>query len=134
MTAANTQTPTWALDNLTITRNDDWFRLYTWQLANETPIDLTGYSAHAQARTSTRGQLIIDLVSAGTPDATALAAGTITLGGTEGTITLALSSTETAKLTPGTFCDWDLVLTDAGGAESTLVRGSVTIGERVTDG
>lgn len=85
-----------------------------------TPINLTGMTARMQIRDSADDSLILELTTEN---------GRITLGGTAGTITLAVTAADTAALTRGGVYDLELV----NGAEvNRLVQGKATLSEEVT--
>jgi hypothetical protein len=108
---------------LTILQGSTFSQQFVWKTGDPaTPADLTSYTARAQARaTYTSSTAIFDLTTAN---------GGITLGGTAGTITLALSSTATAALTPGNYV-WDLELT-LGSTVRRLIAGKLTVSPEVT--
>lgn len=82
--------------------------------AGGTPLNLTGYTVHAQARTSPSASLAFSLPATIT-DAAA------------GTITLAWTDEQTAALPPGGFA-WDLVLgTPTGERIGPILAGSINI-------
>ena len=103
----------------------EWGVSMTWYVttvAAGTKKDLTNYTAAMDIR---RKQ----------SDSTALAALTsgdgITLGGTAGTINIALTDVQTASITPG-FGYWDLELIDSGGSNMQLVHGTCEFRPSVT--
>lgn len=86
------------------------------------PVDLTGYTADMKVKNG--GNLLVELSTSN---------GRITLGTTDGTITLLLSATETAALAPGSG-EYDLLLTSGSGVVVPLVAGSVYIRQSVSGG
>ena len=96
----------------------------TWQTGG-TAVNLTGYSARMQVRDSYDGGTAIVSLSNGTG---------ITLGGTAGTIDLALSATATAALdgTPNTQFVYDLELVSGAGYVTRLVEGRFYVYPEVT--
>jgi|TARA_R110002020_G_scaffold181076_1_gene375852 hypothetical protein len=96
----------------------------TWYTssAKTATVDLSSYTAAMDIR---RKQ----------SDSTALIALTsssgISLGGTDGTITISLTDTQTAAITPG-FGVWDLELIDSGGSNLRLVEGTCEFTPSVT--
>tara|TARA_R110000824_G_scaffold18676_5_gene73583 strand:- start:978 stop:1337 length:360 start_codon:yes stop_codon:yes gene_type:complete len=103
----------------------EWGVSMTWYVttvAAGTKKDLTNYTAAMDIR---RKQ----------SDSTALAALTsssgITLGGTAGTINIALTDVQTAAIDPG-FAVWDLELIDASGSNMQLVHGTCEFTPSVT--
>lgn len=102
----------------------DWQPVVTYYSddAGTTPVDLSSYEAECVARDN-RGNVVFSLRSSGL----ASADGTLTLGGSNGTITFALPDTVTSGLEPGVY-DIDLALTDgSGNKEVPLLWGTVTV-------
>jgi hypothetical protein len=96
----------------------------TWQAADGTPVDLTGYSARMQARqTYASTTAVLNLTNAG---------GNITLGGTAGTVVVTVSATATAALTAPWSGVYDLELASAGGVVTRLLEGSLRVTPEVT--
>lgn len=93
------------------------------EIAFNTPIDLTGYTARMQIRSDVDSDTV--LVSLTTEN------GGITLGGTDGTVTLLISATATAALTwdEGVY---DLELVSSGGVATRLVSGRIAVSDEVT--
>ena len=96
----------------------------TWYLtsAKTSTKDLTNYTAAMDIRrkVSDSSALIALTSSSG-----------ITLGGTAGTISIVLTDTQTAAVTPG-FAYWDLELIDADGSNLRLVEGTMEFTPSVT--
>lgn len=96
----------------------------TWKSAGA-PVNLTGYSARMQVReTYDAGSAVVNIT---------LGTG-ITLGGTAGTIGLALTATQTAVLdgTPNKQYVYDLELQSGAGYVTRLVEGRFTVYPEVT--
>jgi len=84
---------------------------------NGDPINLTGYTGDAEMRkhyTSSNSQSF-----------------SINLGGTSGTVTLSLTATQTANLTPGRYV-YDVEVTSGANVVSRIVEGIVTVTPEVT--
>lgn len=84
---------------------------------NGDPINLTGYTGDAEMRkhyTSSNSQSF-----------------SINLGGTSGTVTLSLTSAQTANLTPGRYV-YDVEVTSGANVVSRIVEGIVTVTPEVT--
>lgn len=84
---------------------------------NGDPIDLTGYTGDSEMRkhyTSSNSQSF-----------------SVNLGGTSGTVTLSLSATQTANLTPGRYV-YDVEVTSGSNVVSRIVEGIVTVTPEVT--
>ena len=93
----------------------------TWQ-TNGTAVDLTGYGARMQVRTTVDSTAVALSLTAGTG---------ITLGGTVGTIVLAASSTATAALSANQYV-YDLELVSGAGYVTRLVQGNFVVYGEVT--
>lgn len=96
----------------------------TWE-TNGTAVNLTGYTGRMQVRESyDAGTAIVSLTS-GTG---------ITLGGTAGTINIALTAAQTAALdgTPNVQAIYDLELVNGAGYVTRLVEGRFMIYPEVT--
>lgn len=87
----------------------------------ETPVNLSGYSAAMQVR-SQAGTLLTTFSTT---------AGSIALGGTAGTITLSAAPSTTAGWTFGAGL-YDLQLTDGSGDVTTLLSGIFTVNAAIT--
>ena len=107
--------------SFTIEQGTDFSRVLTWKDSNGNLIDLTGYTAACQVR-DFKGGVLIDF----TED------GSITLGGTEGTVTLELPNSFTSTLDFDT-ARYDLKLTSSGSLKDRLVQGTVTLSKEVTE-
>jgi hypothetical protein len=84
---------------------------------NGDPINLTGYTGDAEMRkhyTSSNSQSF-----------------SVNLGGTSGTVTLSLTATQTANLTPGRYV-YDVEVTSGANVVSRIVEGIVTVTPEVT--
>ena len=96
----------------------------TWYLtsAKTTTKDLTNYTAAMDIRRKlSDSSALIPLTSSSG----------ITLAGTDGTISIVLTDTQTAAVTPG-FAYWDLELIDADGSNLRLVEGTMEFTPSVT--
>ena len=84
---------------------------------NGDPIDLTGYTGDSEMRkhyTSSNSQSF-----------------SVNLGGTSGTVTLSLTASQTANLTPGRYV-YDVEVTSGSNVVSRIVEGIVTVTPEVT--
>ena len=84
---------------------------------NGEPVDLTGYTGDSEMRkhyTSSNSQSF-----------------SVSLGGTLGTVTLSLTSGQTANLTPGRYV-YDVEVTSGANVVSRIVEGIVTVTPEVT--
>lgn len=100
----------------------------TWQVtvpvltADNTPVDLAGYTARAQVRDGYAGATALHEWT--------VAAGNMTLG--SGQVTLSVPAATSAAWT-WRFARWDLELTNPGGVVITrLVEGSVLVDPEIT--
>jgi len=110
-----------ATTNLIIDQGATWSITFTYKNTDGTPINLTGYSAALQLRTS------YDAASA----ALSLTSGSgIVLGGTAGTIAVTATATQTGALTAGEYVH-DLELTSSS-VVTRLVQGRITVTPQVT--
>lgn len=109
---------------MTIYQGADFERVLTWSLGEPSVlVDLTGYAARMQLRTYTESaDVVLDLTTAN---------GRITLGGTDGTIELHLTATDTEAL-PANQYAYDLEVIAPGGFVTRLVEGFVNVDPEVT--
>ena len=96
----------------------------TWKDSTGAAINLTGYTARMQARSTYDATTsILSLTSA---------SGDIVLGGAAGTITITASATITAALTAPFSGVFDLELVSGSGVVTRLLEGAVSISPEVT--
>jgi hypothetical protein len=105
--------------NLSMPQGETFRAVLTWKV-NGIPVDLTSYTARMQARKRVSSAAVLDFTEG---DA-------ITLGGTNGSITIDVSATDTALIPAGTYV-YDLEL-DSGGSVRKLVEGTITVPAEVT--
>lgn len=101
------------------------FNIEWTQSDKVTAVDITGYTARMHVRSAVDSEdILIDLTTANSR---------IVLGGTAGTIQLAITATDTAGLTFSTAV-YDLELVNAGGDGSVtrLIYGGVEVRPEVT--
>lgn len=103
--------------NLDIYQGDDYAASVTVRNADNTAADITGYTASAQIRRAVA-------------DVDAVIVATITCTVQSPLVLLALTHTQTEALT-GRYV-WDLQLTSAGGAVTTVLEGNVIVDAEVT--
>ena len=96
-------------------------KVFTWEV-DAVPVNLTGYTARMQVRSTKDSATTIVSLTTGSG---------ITLGGAAGTITLDLSATATAALPSGVYL-YDLELVSGGGQVTRLLEGKFTISAEVT--
>ena len=110
-----------ATTNLIIDQGATWNITLTYKNSDGSPINLTGYTAALQLRTS------YDASSA----ALSLSSGSgIVLGGTAGTIAVTATATQTGSLTAGEYV-YDLEITSSS-VVTRLVQGRITVTPQVT--
>ena len=110
-----------ATTNLIIDQGATWNITFTYKNTDGNPINLTGYTAALQLRTS------YDAASA----SLSLTSGSgIVLGGTAGTIAVTATATETGGLTAGEYV-YDLEITSSS-VVTRLVQGRITVTPQVT--
>ena len=98
-------------------------KVLTWKDSTGTPINLTGYSARMQVRSSVEAaSTIIELTTVNSR---------ITLGGVAGTITLNISAADTTALTAESGV-YDLELVSGANVVTRLLEGNVIISKEVT--
>jgi phage tail sheath gpL-like len=108
--------------NTTIDQGSVWSVVLVYTDSNNTPVNLTGYTAAMQLRqnyNSTTADLTLTTANGG-----------ITIVGATGTITINATATQTGLLDPG-FYVYDLELT-SGSNISRLIQGQLTVAEQVT--
>lgn len=108
--------------NIVCDQGATFSRIITWKNTSGTPIDLTGYTAKMQVRTTPAAASAVLTLST--------AAGSIVLGGALGTITL--TGQASAMNMDGYNYVYDLELTSSGGAVTRLVMGNFTVRAEVT--
>lgn len=109
--------------NFTIYQGATFRRIFTWKDENEEVVDLTSYTARMHIRES---------VDADDPFLTLTTEnGGISLGGMSGTITLAISDSDSAAITV-TNGIYDLELESGAGTVTRLLQGNVIISKEVT--
>ena len=115
--------PAGTLD-LEIEQGATFTKVLTWKDSEDVPINLSGFQARMQIRTTEE---------AADPPALALTTvnGRIALGGIAGTITLLISATDTSAITAGSYV-YDLELESGGGTVTRLVKGAVTVDREIT--
>lgn len=108
--------------NTTIDQGSVWSVVLVYTDSNNTPVNLTGYTAAMQLRQNYNSD-IADLTLT-------TANGGITIVGATGTITITATAVQTGALDPG-FYVYDLELT-SGSNISRLIQGQLTVAEQVT--
>ena len=96
---------------------------FTYRDSNNAIVDLTGYSARSQIRTS--------YSASGTVLSATSQAGTVSITAATGLIAFNVPAATTATLTPGNYV-WDLEIIDPSGIVTRLVGGTCTVTPEVT--
>ncbi len=108
--------------NATIDQGSVWSVVLVYTDSNNTPVNLTGYTAAMQLRQNYNSEVAnLTLTTAN---------GGISIVGATGTITINATATQTGLLDPG-FYVYDLELT-SGSNISRLIQGQLTVAEQVT--
>jgi hypothetical protein len=106
--------------NLTADQGATFTQRLTWKIDGN-PVNLTGYTARMKVKNTIRNNVVVSI--------THLSG--ITLGGSAGTIDLAISAADTTTLIPGKY-SYDLELVAPGGTVTRLIRGHFTVTPEVT--
>lgn len=96
-------------------------RTLTYEIDN-TPVNLTGYSARMQVRVDYATTTTLVSLTSGSG---------ITLGGSAGTITFTITAAASALLPPGSWV-YDLELVSGGGEVTRLIQGEFVVTPEVT--
>jgi hypothetical protein len=112
---------------IVLERGVDWDLPLTWKNPDETPVDVTGYSAKMEIREGTvdvPGEVALTLSTVN---------GKVVLdGNNDPNITLSLTAADTTTLAAGSDYCYDLQLTDGSGRQRRLLRGDCDVQEEVT--
>lgn len=109
--------------DLFIEQGATFVKTITWNDSASDPVNLTGYTARMQFRSSVNSSTV--LFSATSTD------GRITLGGALGTIAIAFDADDTAAFT-FVSAVYDLELESASGFVTRLLEGGVEVSKEVT--
>lgn len=108
--------------NISVTLGDTLNLLMTYK-ADDVPVDITGWSANMQVKTTATATTNILSLTTGN--------GRIILGDDAGTIQLLVDSTTMAALSVGKYV-YDLELISGSGIKTTIIKGGFTINQDVT--
>jgi hypothetical protein len=114
------------LYNITCQQGATLQRQLTWTDSARDAYNLTGYTARMQVRDNVSSNTIVIALST-----TAGSGGTITLGGTAGTVDLLIPAANTTTLTAGQYV-YDLELVSGGGVVTRLLEGNFKVTAEVT--
>ena len=112
-----------AVYDLFIEQGATFLKSITWKASAGDPVNLTGYTARMQFRSSVSSSTV--LATATTED------GRITLGGAAGTIDIEFSDVDTAAFA-FVSAVYDLELESASGFVTRLLEGGVEVSKEVT--
>jgi len=107
--------------NTVIDQGADWFVNFTYQNPNGTPINITGYSAALQVRTSPLARTTVLSLTNGSG---------ITITGASGLLAVHATAAQTGAIAPGTYA-YDLEITGSG-IVTRLVQGTIQVSPQVT--
>jgi len=107
--------------NITVWQGADYDKTFT-VTQNGTALNWTGYSARMQVRDSSDATATLLSLTNGSG---------ITLGGTAGTIAVAITSTQSAAIPAGAYA-YDLELVSSGNIVTRLLQGAFIVSGNVT--
>ena len=107
--------------NGVIDQGADWYINFTYQQPNGTPVNLTGFTAAMQLRTSPLARTTVLSLSTGSG---------ITITPLTGLIAVHATATQTANIAPGKY-SYDLELNNSG-VITRLVQGTLEVSANTT--
>jgi len=108
--------------NTTIEQGADWYVNFQWTDTSGNPINLSGYTAALQVRTSPLAKTtVLSLTSS---------SGIAITNGT-GTLAVHATAAQTGAITNGLY-SYDMEITSGSGIVTRLVQGSITVSAQVT--
>jgi hypothetical protein len=111
--------------NLVMYQGATWDYTFTWEVEGDDgygPIDVTGYAARLQARSS---------ITAPTATITLSDGSGITLGGATGTIAIAMAADDTSAIPAGRYV-YDLELESQDESVTRLLEGQLNVRPEIT--
>jgi hypothetical protein len=108
--------------NTVIDQGADWFMNATWEDSAGNPINVTGYTAALQLRTSPLARTYV--LSLNTTN------GGIVVDGPNGLFTVHATATQTADIAPGRY-SYDLEI-DSGTVVTRLIQGTIEVSANTT--
>jgi len=112
-----------AVYNIEIEQGSTWSQEVIWKNNDNSPVNVTGYSASMQIRTTIASPTsLMDLTSANSK---------IVVGGVNGKFTITITAAEAAALSWVTAV-YDLEIISPGGTVIRILKGSVTVDPEVT--
>lgn len=110
------------IKNLIIDQGSDWFITFTYKDSTGTPINLTGFTANLQLRTS---------YDAPTAALSLTSIAGITITALSGQIAVHATATQTGAITAGDYV-YDLEITSSTGIITRIIQGRATVTPQVT--
>ena len=109
--------------NTVIDQGADWYINFTYKNPNGTPVNITGYSAALQIRTSPlAATAVLTLTSP---------SGGITITGATGLLACHATALQTSDITNGKY-SYDIEITSPTGIVTRLVQGTVQVSPQTT--
>lgn len=110
--------------NTVIDQGADWFINFTYKNPNGTPVDITGYTAALQIRTSPLAKTAVLTLTSPSDG--------ITITGASGLLECHATAAQTAAITNGRYA-YDIEITaPISGVVTRLVQGTVQVSAQVT--
>jgi len=108
--------------NAVIDQGADWYVNFQWENPNGTPIDVTGYTAKLQVRTSPLAKTAV-LTLTNTSG--------ISITGSTGTFAIHATAAQTAAITNGLY-SYDMEITSPTNVITRLIQGTFNVSPAVT--
>lgn len=108
--------------NTTIDQGADWYINFVYQNPAGTPVNITGYTAALQVRTSPLAKTAVLTLTSGSG---------LTITGATGTIAAHATNAQTTDITNGKYA-YDLEITSPLGIVTRLVQGTIEVSPQVT--
>ena len=108
--------------NTVVDQGADWYVNFTYKDPSGTAINLTGYTAALQVRTSPLAKTTVLSLAVGSG---------ITITAVNGLIAVHATATQTGNIAPGLYA-YDLEITSNSGIVTRLVQGTIQISAQVT--
>jgi hypothetical protein len=108
--------------NTTIDQGADWFITFIYENPNGTAVNITGYTAALQIRTSPLAKTTVLSLTNGNG---------ITITGATGTLAVHATAAQTTTITNGKYA-YDLEITSTSNVVTRLVQGTVEVSAQVT--
>jgi hypothetical protein len=108
--------------NTVIEQGADWYVNFQWKDSTGTPINVTGYTAALQIRTSPLAKTTVLSLTNGSG---------ITITGATGLFAIHATAAQTTAITNGTYA-YDMEITSGSGVVTRLVQGTINVSPQVT--